>query len=158
MRLRKPEREEALLDQVERSPGASLRQIHRLSGIPLATAQRLLNALEEAGRVRSERGPSTQSHRRFYPAGRGLHKRERVLLGFLSKPRARDLLEAIRDEPGIRHSDLAAKVGLPAPTVTYYLKQLVGEDLVMVRAAGVQRHYRIKNPVMLEKALERRAE
>jgi len=146
------ERQEAVLKQIARCPGANLRQLHRLTGIPLSTTARILDQLEEDGAIRSQ---IDKAYRRFFPAGKGLHKRERVLLGFLNKPRPRSIMETLLDQPGIRHSDLADAIDLPAPTLTYYLKQIVGHDLVAVRKRGAARHYRVKNPEMLRKALDR---
>lgn len=152
MSSKRDDRIVAVIAQIEACPGSNLRQIHRITGVPLSTTARLLDKLEMDGVVKSENG---SSYRRFYPVGKGLHKRERVLLGFLTKPRPRGILEGILREPGIRHSDLADSLGLPPPTLTYYLKQIVAKDLVVVRKKGVARHYRVKNPEMLEKALER---
>lgn len=141
-----------VLQQIEACPGANLRQIHRTTGIPLSTTARLLDQLEGDGHIRSE---VDNAYRRFFPIGKGLHKRERVLLGFLNKPRPRSIMETLLENPGIRHSELANSVDLPPPTLTYYLKQIVREDLVQVRKKGAARHYRVKNPEMLRKALER---
>lgn len=154
MSSKRDDRIESVIAHIEACPGANLRQIHRITGVPLSTTARILDQLEEDGVVKSENG---SSYRRFYPVGKGLHKRERVLLGFLNKPRPRGILTGILEEPGIRHSDLAKRVGLPPPTLTYYLKQIVAKDLVVVRKKGAARHYRAKNPEMVEKALERTA-
>lgn len=143
-----------LLDQVEKTPGANLRQIHRLTDLPLSSTYRLLEDLENEGKVRSE---TVRGYRRYFPAAKGMHKRERILLGVISKTRPREMLETILENPGIRHGELADAVGLPPPTATYYMKQLVAEDLVLVRKDGVSRHYRIKNPDMVRKAFTRTA-
>ena len=148
----KSDRIQAVVRHVEACPGANLRQIHRASHVPLSTTARILDQLESEGRVRSE---ADNAYRRFFPVGKGLHKRERVLLGFISKPRPREILETLLENPGIRHTDLAKSVSLPPPTLTYYLKQIVAEDIVHVRKRGAARHYRVKNPEMLKKALER---
>lgn len=146
------ERHDAIVAQVERWPGSNLRQVARATLIPLSTTARILDQLVEQGRVRLE-GDGGTNH--YYPIGQRLHKRERVALRILAKPRPRAILEAILADPGIRHVDLAAKIDLPPPTLTYYLKAMVEEQLVAVRKAGAARHYTAKNPAMLRTALER---
>jgi predicted transcriptional regulator len=120
----------------------------------LSTTARYLERLVDEGRVRADEGPG---YVHYFVAGKGVHKRERVMLATISRPRPRGLLETVLGDPGIRHKDLASAVKLPAPTVTYYMKQLVAKDLVVVRKHGVEVHYRIKNPPMLETALKRTA-
>lgn len=146
-------RRKLLVDQVQQIPGANLRQLQRMTDLPLSSAYRMLEDLEAEGVVRSE---SVRGYRRYFPT-KGLHKRERLLLGVISKPRPRAILETVLSNPGIRHSELAEAVDLPAPTLTYYMKQIVGEDLIVVRKAGVSRHYRVKNPDLVRKSIKRTA-
>lgn len=145
-------RKQQILKQVNATPGANLRQVQRYTNLPLSTTARLLNELEEEGKIES--GKET-AYRRFFPIGKRLHKRERVLLGFVNKPRPRAILQHLLANPGIRHGDLADAVGLPAPTLTYYMKQIVAEDVVKVRKKGATRMYRVKNPALVKKALSR---
>lgn len=145
------DRDKPILDHISRWPGTNLRQTHRATEIPLSTTARILERLVRQGQVRIE---ARAGYSHYYPA-QGLHKRERVLLATLAKPRPRALLSTIHENPGIQHKDLAVAVGIPPPTATYYLKQLVAKDLVTVRKKGIERHYRIKNPDMLEKAFKR---
>lgn len=146
------DRKKAILDQVSATPGANLRQVQRYTGIPLSTTARFLDELEDDGKIESE---SDTAYRRFFPIGKRLHKRERVVLGFVNKPRPRRILETLLANPGIRHGELADAVGLPAPTLTYYMKQIVAEDLVKVRKKGASRMYTVKNPAVVQKALDR---
>jgi DNA-binding IclR family transcriptional regulator len=145
---------EDIVRTVEAWPGANLRQVQRASGVPLSTTVRYLDRLVDEGRLRME---TTGGYKYYYVAGKGLHKRERVLLATISRPRPRRLLEVVLAHPGIRHKELSEAVGLPPPTTTYYMKQMVVKDLVVRRRSGTERHYRIKNPDMLEKALTRTA-
>lgn len=144
-------RKDAIVKQVNATPGLNLRQVQRYTEIPLSTAARLLDELESEGKIESE----SDAFRRFFPVGKRLHKHERVVLGFANKPRPRRILETILQNPGIRHGELADLVDLPAPTLTYYMKQIVGEDVVKVQKKGVLRMYRAKNPAMVRRALER---
>lgn len=143
-----------VISRIQEFPGTNLRQLHRATGIPLSTTHRMVRRLEKEGTIVAE---SEGNRMRYYPAGQGIHKRERILLGFVSKPRPRGILETILANPGIRHSDIAQSVGLPAPTVTFYVKQMLDKDLVLARRKGVEKHFRIKNPDMVSKALERTA-
>lgn len=152
MRHQTEERKKTLIKQVEATPGANLRQLHRYTEIPLSTTSRLLDALEAEGAIRSEGNSAT---RHFYPAGTGLHARERIALRFVSKPRSRALVTTILDQPGIRHSELAAAVDLPPPTLTYYMKQFKAADIVLERRVGVEVYYRAKNTSLLRRALQK---
>jgi predicted transcriptional regulator len=146
------DRIKAILTRISATPGANLRQVQRYTGIPLSTPARLLDELEATGKVESE---SDNAYRRFYPVGKRVNKRERVVLAFVNKPRPRRILEALLENPGVRHGELADALSLPAPTLTYYMKQIVAEDLVKVRKKGASRMYKVKNPPVVRKALDR---
>lgn len=143
-----------ILRQVESTPGANLRQIQRYTEYPLSGVAMLLDELEDEGKVESTR---VLHYRRFFPTGKNLHKRERVVLSFVNKPRPRSILQYLLGHPDTRHSDLADALGLAAPTLTYYMKQILGEDVVSVHQEGVEKFYRIKNPKLVKKALDRTA-
>lgn len=147
-------RKNAIQQQIKANPGLNLRQVQRYTNLPLSTTARLLNQLEEEGQIDSV---TKNSFRQFFPVGGRLHPRERVVLTYVNKPRPRNILEKLLDNPGIRHGELADLIGLPAPTLTYYMKQLIDADVVKVRKDGVLRLYRIKNTNLVKKALQRTA-
>lgn len=138
--------------QVEATPGANLRQISRYTVIPLSTTARLVDELEESGVLESE---TDGSYRCFFPRGQRIPERQRVVLTLVNKLRPRGIMELLVDNPGIRHGDLAGLMGLPAPTLTYYMKQIVDKDLVKVRKDGATKSYRLKNPDLVSRMLDR---
>lgn len=147
-------RKQQVLKQVNSTPGANLRQVQRYTDLPLSTAARFLDELEDEKRIESS---INGSFRRFFPTGKRLHKREREVLSLVNKPRPRAILQHLLSNAGIRHGDLADAVDLPAPTLTYYMKQIVAEDLVKVRKEGAARIYQVKNPALVRKAINRTA-
>jgi predicted transcriptional regulator len=146
------ERKRLILQQVNATPGVNLRQVQRYTKIPLSTTARLLDELEAERKVVSE---STAAFRWFFPSGKRVAGAERSLLVMANKPRPRRIIEAILDNPGMRHGDLADSLNLPAPTLTYYMKQVVSAGLVKVQKSGVERRYRLKNPALARKVLDR---
>jgi predicted transcriptional regulator len=152
MRGSDSDRKQLVLDQVHKTPGANLRQVQRYTGVPLSTTARLLDELENEGKVESE---SDIAYRRFFPVGKRLQKRDRMVLAYVNKTRPRKILAALLEQPGLRHGELADHLLLPAPTLTYYMKQLVAADLVKVRKKGASRMYKVKNIAQVEKALQR---
>lgn len=145
-------RRRQILQRVKATPGVNLRQVQRYTGIPLSSTMRLLDELESEGRLTSEAVSNT---RRFFLPGKALSPTERIVLGFVNKPRPRRILEAVVASPGVRHGDLAEQAGLQAPMLTYYMKQMVDEGVVEGEWAGVERHYRVKNAALVRRALDR---
>lgn len=148
------DRDEQVLRHVHEFPGAHLRHVQRTTGLPLGTTTRILDRLEKEGTIFSE---TAGAYRRFFPK-EGLHKRERVVLGHLAHDRTRAVLETVLDEPGIRHSEIVAKIGISPATLTYHLKQLIEDEVIVARDKGRARYFRVKNPDLVARALGRWAE
>lgn len=111
--------------------------------------------LESKGKIK---GVADGGYRRFYPVGQRFHPRDRVALAFVNKPGCRKILEIILNAPGVQHQELADLASMPVPTLTYFVKSLRTNKLVRVRRTGPSCFYRLVNPALIEKALQRTAE
>jgi predicted transcriptional regulator len=134
---------------VAQSPGANLRQLQRLTGIPLATVSKILNDLESNRRVRSEQDGN---RRRFYPRGVNLTKKDRVVLGLLNDPTTNDILLHIHRNPGVRPGIVSQELNLAQPMVTYHVKKLKEAGLVKEEREGVAKRLTIKDADRVDRA------
>lgn len=148
------ERAREIIRQINATPGASLRQIVRYTGLPFSATLKLVEVLESEGAIKKE---AHGAYRRFYPGGERMHVRERLALAFVNKPRPRAILQAVLGKPGIRHGDLAETVEVPAPTLTYHMKDLLKNKLLRTRKDGTSRHYSVVNPGLVKRAIRRTA-
>ena len=136
---------EALLSFVQRYPGVHLREIRRRIGIPLGTLDYHLYRLGKEGliSVRFQGG-----YKCCYPGTSVVERapipaREQVLLALLRQPVPRALLLHLYLEGGTSPAVLTRSLGTTAPNLSYFLKRLEAEGVVVREGNGNGRIVRL---------------
>ena len=147
--LRRLEVRRRIVEEVARFPGLHLRELARRLDTSVARIEYHLPLLVEAGLVqeRHDRGLL-----RLFPGGASGHpvpaKEDQDLLVLLRDRRAVGLVLAILDtDGGLRHRDLAQRLGMGPSLVSFHLAKLVRKGVVAKRADGTY-HVRHKPRVL----------
>jgi DNA-binding MarR family transcriptional regulator len=116
----------AILEFLERSPGARLTEIQQQAHLPRSTALHHLRALEQAGLV---------MHRRvgkFLIYGRSHHHGTLNDPSFLAQRVRRHelILQILQEQPGLRQQEIAARMGVTQSYVSRILARLERDGLV----------------------------
>jgi predicted transcriptional regulator len=139
---------EALLSFVQQYPGVHLREIRRRLGIPIGTLDYHLYRLGKEGliSVRFQGG-----YKCCYPGVSEVEKApipapEQVLLALLRQPVPRALLLHLYLEGPTSPTALVEALGTTAPNLSYYLKRLEAEQVVVREGTGPTRVVRLLQP------------
>jgi predicted transcriptional regulator len=129
---------EAVYAYVNSHPGDHYRSILNNLGLTNGTLTYHLATLEREEFIRSERdGPL----KRFYPADTEFTPGMALEL----TPIQKSIYDLISKSPGISQKEIAAKIGVSAPTVNYHIKAMVNARLVRL-----ERHRKVTRCFIVE--------
>jgi len=134
---------------IEENPGIQFREIMRSSGLKNGVLSHYLGKLEKNGIVKVIRGPRQA---RFYPPQ--ITENESIAITALRKQTPRDLLLALIKDDGLEFSQLVREVKKSPSTVSFYLSQLVKDELVEIRLVLLKKRYYIKARDVIDKLVE----
>jgi predicted transcriptional regulator len=139
----------AIYEYVRDHPGAYVREIMAALGMPQGQASYHLDTLEARGLVSATK---EQYHKRYFVPGT-VPRGQRNLARFLKARVPRSVLLALLEEPDLQHRALAEKAGVRPPTLTYHMKRLEAEGLVVRAREGGEVRYRVADEAALVDAL-----
>lgn len=131
---------ERVLRYVVEHPGCYLRQIRRALAISMGTTQYHLGLLEGSAKVTS----SKRGLYRYYFAARTFQPTEKSLLEVLSQETSREILMLIMERGDPTQSDIADKIGVSAPSVSWHVKRLVESDVITEARDGKYKRYHLR--------------
>lgn len=131
-----------ILACVSRVPGAHLRGIERMTGLPLGQVLYHLDRLERMGIVASSKDAG---FRRYYVA-RDVGRGEKKYLAALRHEVPRRVVLALLERPGLSHKDLQALAGVAGSTLSFHLERLLGSGVLVRRKVGVMQQYFVVEP------------
>jgi len=134
-----------VLRYVTEHPGCYLREIRRALAISMGTTQYHLRMLEETGRVTS----SKRGLYRYYFAARTFQPFEKILLEALSHETARDILMFIIERGNPTQSDIAARIAVSAPSVSWHVSRLAGSQVITEERDGKYKRYQLRGDPQL---------
>ncbi|HEV2519948.1 MAG TPA: winged helix-turn-helix transcriptional regulator [Thermoplasmata archaeon] len=137
-----------IYEVVGEHPGASAREVQRLSGLAWGETAYHLDQLTRAGAVRRERGG-----RRDYYFRPQVAWEDRKLLRSLRSATQRRLLIALTARPGLTSGELSHEVGLSLSTTSFHLRALLAGGAVEAYRDGNLRRYRPTHPQRLAQLL-----
>ena len=147
--LKKNNREFHLLGTIQGNPGIQFRQIMRQSGLKNGVLSHYLAKLERKGLVKVERNPRQA---RYYPPK--ITEEESKVIKALRRQTPRDLLLALVKEDGLEFSQLTRETGKSPSTVSFYLSQIVKDDLVEIRLENLKKKYHLKTRKTIDRLIE----
>lgn len=121
-----------IMSAVEAEPGIHYREVVRRTGLGRSTVKHHLGKLEHVGLVTSRRGRGYTS---YFPAG-AVDRRAMHAIANAKGDGARRLLKAAHERPGCSAGDLALRLGMSKPTVSFHLARLHDAGLLNVERRG----------------------
>ncbi len=132
------ETRDKVFDFIEKNPGVHMRGISPELSIPMGTLRYHLNVLEDFGRIISKRH---WGFKRYYPNKRKQEDGFNMLAAY-QKSTSGDILQLIKTNPGICRSEIANRLNISGPAVTWHISRLETDNLIRKIWSGkVVRYY-----------------
>lgn len=132
------ETRDKVFDFIEKNPGVHMRGISPELSIPMGTLRYHLNVLEDFGRIISKR---QWGFKRYYPNKRKQDNGFNMLAAY-QKSTSGDILQLIKTNPGISRSEIASRLNISGPAVTWHISRLETDNLIRkIRSGKVARYY-----------------
>ena len=147
----KPELEtrKRVYDLVVLNPGVHLREIERLTNLPLGVVRYHLDRLQREDLIFSE---EDRYFKRFFPKGR-IPNVPTQYFAVLRQESLRAIVLFLLNSPGSRHATLMAALSLPASTLSTYLSYLVRRGVVRREKSGKENLYFVQDEEAVVKVL-----
>ncbi len=126
-------------DAIASSPGMHLRELSRVLDMPLGTLRYNLSYLEKHELIMSQ---MDARYKRYFP--RRLSPLQKKVLAKLRREVPRGIVLYLLMNPNSRHSDILANFDLSPSTVTYYIKRLISDGII-VRSGEHDHYYSVVN-------------
>ena len=126
-----------VLQFIQKNPGCHMRQIQRELTMAMGTIQYHLNALEEMGRIVSERA---DSHRFYFPVG-SFGALERNILKILNHDSAREILLFIIERKNPTQTDIVNGIKISSGTANWHLTRLLSYGVISQEREGKFKRY-----------------
>ncbi len=131
---------EAVCRTISENPGAALVELSTLTGMNRGTLKYHLIALEVEGRVVSV---SRYGRSHFFPNNGRYSGQEKAALYHLRNPASRHLLLLLQHHPGLCRKEIADRIGISGPTVSWHMHRLLVDGVIDSRREGRTVHYYI---------------
>jgi DNA-binding transcriptional ArsR family regulator len=140
-----------IYDCIRDNPGAHLRQVARDSSTALGTVLYHLDYLTRAGMLVTVQDGR---FRRFFVANT-LGREEKNHIVALQHRGARAIARLLLDREEAGQAELSEGAQMARSTLSYHLSRMVAQEVLSVRLAGAEKHYRLRAPDLSRKAIER---
>ncbi|NJE11367.1 metalloregulator ArsR/SmtB family transcription factor [Thermococcus sp. MAR1] len=143
------ERRSEILHQIQSKPGITFRELARELGIGIGDLQYHLYRLEKEGKVFSRK---LGKRRYIFPSG--FEKDcQRLLIAISTETRRRILLTLM--EGPLTQSEIAKRLGLSQPTVSYHMSELLKLGIVDARKEGKSVTYTLSyDPMIIARVIK----
>ena len=143
------DRDSQIQQIIEQNPGIQFRELMRSSGLKNGVLSHYVGKLEKNGIIKVIRGPRQA---RFFPPK--ITEEESIVIKSLRRDTPRAILLALIKDDGLEFNQLVKKVKKSPSTVSLYLSQIVGDELVEIRISELKRRYHIKARDLIDKLIE----
>jgi predicted transcriptional regulator len=133
---------------VEDFPGIHLRELQRVTDMPLATLEYHLSYLARKRVIYSE----TDSHYKRYYA-KPLDDEDKKVLAALRQKRMREIVLLILSNGKAKYQFMAQYLKIPQSTLSFYLKYLIDNEILLKEKVGYETIYAIKDEDRVAKVL-----
>lgn len=129
-----------IFETVQSNPGIYFNDLCRMTGINRGTVKYHLVMLELTRNVSILSGAGSD---RYFENNGHYSDIERHILRHLRQETSRKIIRIVFEMPGISQTDVAERVGISAPSVSWHMSSLVSEGIITMQKAGRQVRYRI---------------
>lgn len=141
-------RRRKIYSTLSKKPGLHIRELERVSGIPLASLQHHLNYMAERGVIVEEK---SAHYTRYYCSP--LEAEDKKVLSDLRQKRLREIVMIILLNKKAKYSLIVESTKLPTSTASFYLKHLLDNGIIERTKIGYENIYTLKNEKTIEKIL-----
>ena len=148
--IKNNERSTQLFKLIEKNPGIKFRELMRYTGMKNGVISHHLGKLEKTGSIQVQR---KSRDTRFFP----LHitDLQSKVIKALRRTTPRSILQAlVLNEQGLEFTQIVSEVTKAPSTVSFYLSQLVDDDVVQLSLSERKRLYKIKDRHTLDQLIE----
>jgi predicted transcriptional regulator len=142
------ERRHEIYEYIRKNPGLHIRELQRKIGIPLASLQYHLNYMTRRDVIIEEK---SEHYTRYYCSK--LDSEVKRMLTILRQKRLRDIVMLILVSNKAKYQTLVEALGLPASTVSFYIKCLLENDVIERTKIGYENIYTLKEEDKIGKVL-----
>jgi predicted transcriptional regulator len=143
-----PAARDRILEDVAANPGSSAREIQRRLGLAWGETAYHLDRLRRSGAVRRERS----GWRDFYFSN-DLTWADRRIFQALRSPAERRIVLAVSESPGLRFTDIPARLELGRSTVSFHLNRLLELGVLSYSPSGPGAGYRLIEAARIHRLL-----
>jgi predicted transcriptional regulator len=133
---------------IEKNPGFHLRELQRRLGIPLSSLDYHLGYLVRQDLLYRD---GDGFYTRYFDET--LDKHDREVLSVLRQRRLREIVLVVLSESKVSFSFLLASLGVPASSLSLYLRRLVESDVLVRHSVGRESFYTVKDDVKVASLL-----
>lgn len=137
-----------IYEAVEKSPGVHLRELQRLLNMPLTTLEYHLSYMARKKIVYSE----TDTHYKRYYA-KPLDDEDKKVLSALRQKRMREIVLLVLSNGKAKYQFMADYLKVPHSTLSFYLKYLVDNGILVKDKVGYETIYTVKDEDKVAKVL-----
>lgn len=142
------ERRRKIYTVIETNQGIHLRELQRVLNIPLATLEYHLSYMTRKKIVYSE---AVGHHKRYYT--KPFDPEDRKILSVLRQKRMREIVLIILANKKVRYQFLLEYFKLPGSTLSFYLKHLVDNNILIREKIGYENLYTVQDEDRIAKVL-----
>jgi len=140
----------AVYDVVVKNPGVHLREIERMTSLPLGVVRHHLDRMQRDGLVFSRRD---RHFRRFFSKSKLPPNLQTETFDVLRQHGPRTILLHLLNNPGSTHGSMADALDMPASTLSTHLSLLMTKRVVRRERLDGRNLYRIRDEEGLVKVL-----
>jgi predicted transcriptional regulator len=147
----KPELEtrKRVYDLVVSNPGVHLREVERLTDLPLGVVRYHLDRLQREDLIFAQ---EDRYFKRFFPKGR-IPNVPTEYFAVLRQESLRNIMLHLLNSPGSSHAVIMTALGLPASTLSTYLSYLLRRNVVRREKSGKENLYYVQDEESVIKVL-----
>jgi len=142
------ERRHEIYNIVRKNPGLHLRELQRITNMPLASLEYHLNYMSRRNVIIEEK---TGHYTRYYCSV--LDPEEKRMLMVLRQKRLREIVMTILVSKKAKYQTIVETLGLPSSTVSFYIKCLMENSIIERTKVGYENIYTLKDEDKISKVL-----
>ena len=134
-------REETIIETIKKNPGIRFTEIMNSVGVKNGVLSHYVKKLEESGSIQADRSPRVV---RFYSPE--LSPEEQKFVTRLRQEAPKRILVILLKNKQLTFKQITASIKKSPATVSFYLSNLVEDEIISTKRSDKKTHYSIKEP------------
>ena len=134
-------REETIIETIKKNPGIRFTEIMNSVGVKNGVLSHYVKKLEDSGSIHADRSPRIV---RFYSPE--LNSEEQKLVARLRQETPKRILVILLKQKQLTFKQITASIKKSPATVSFYLSNLVEDEIISTKRSDKKTYYSIKEP------------